>query len=43
MSKFKDFKIENVVKKQGPMTLREGYHCSGILCDRYHVDSARSA
>ena len=24
MSKFKDFKIENVVKKQGPMTLREG-------------------
>ena len=23
-SKFKDFKIENVVKKQGPMTLREG-------------------
>jgi di/tricarboxylate transporter len=24
MSRFKDFKIENVLKKQGPMTLREG-------------------
>lgn len=24
MSKFKDFKVENVLKKQGPMSLREG-------------------